>query len=172
MPYGRCATDNRDGTLMRRLATAFLANLGLCLLASFVIGIVAHIDGSSWLIYPLGALVVVPIPVMLVILYFLIQRALADDAAGDLVGTGGKIEADVVAAVAQSFPADDRAEALAILSAYGAGPDEPEETRVRLAIVRLSNGNLDRLQYFTDQAKEGYRDVLIWDAESAILHRD
>lgn len=172
MPYGRRAIYYRADTLMRRLATAFLASLGICLLASFVIGIVAHIDGSSWLIYPLGALVVVPIPVMLVILYFLLQRALADDAAGNAVGRGGKIEADVVAAVAHAFPAAARAEALAILSAYGAGPDEAEQTRVRLAIIHLSDGSLGRLHYFTDQAKGGYRDVLVWDAESAASRQD
>jgi hypothetical protein len=171
MPHGRRAIYHRGDMLMRRLTVAFLASLGVCLLASFIIAIVAHIDGSSWLIYPLGALVVVPIPVMLVILYFLIQRVLNDDAARDAVGTGGKIEAAVVTAVAHSFPTDERAEALAILSAYGAGPDEPEQARVRLAIVRLSDGNLDRLHYFTDQAKEGYRDVLAWDAEIAIPDR-
>jgi hypothetical protein len=169
--HGHHAIYNGSNALMRRLATAFFANLGVCLLASFIIGIVAHIDGSSWLIYPLGALVVVPIPVMLVILYFLLQRALSDDAAGDLVGTGGKIEAEIVAAVAHAFAADERAEALAILSAYGVGPDEPEPSRVRLAVIHLSDGNLDRLQYFTDQAKEGYRDVITWDAEIAIPDR-
>ncbi len=155
---------------MRRLMTTFLTMLGVCLIASFVIGIVAHIDGTSWLIYPLGALVVVPIPVMLVLLYFLMRRAFSNEGAGDTVGTGGQIAADVVAA-AYSFPADERAEALAILSAYGAGPDEPERTRVRLAIIRLSEGSLNRLQYFTDQAKQEYRDVLAWDAEIVPLDR-
>ncbi|MGI8688730.1 MAG: hypothetical protein ACR2M3_09135 [Thermomicrobiales bacterium] len=152
--------------------TAFLTMLGVCLIASFVIGIVAHIDGTSWLIYPLGALVVAPIPVMLVILYFLMRRALGDEATGDLVGMGGPIAAEVVAAVAHSFPAEERAEALAILSAYGAGPDEPERTRVRLAIIRLSDGSLTRLRYFTDQAKQEYRDVLAWGADLATPRRD
>ncbi|MDQ2786048.1 MAG: hypothetical protein M3Y58_13725 [Chloroflexota bacterium] len=156
---------------MRRLTTAFLTMLGVCLIASFVIGIVAHIDGTSWLIYPLGALVVVPIPVMLVLLYFLMRRAFSDEGAGDTVGTGGQITADVVAAVARSFPAEERAEALAILSAYGVGPDEPERTPVRLAIIHLSDGSLTRLQYFTDQAKQEYRDVLAWDAEIAAPDR-
>lgn len=150
---------------MRRLATAFLTMLGVCLLASFIIGIVAHIDGTSWLIYPLGALVVVPIPVMLVLLYFLMRRAFSDEATGDAIGMGGPIAAAVVAAVTHSFSAEARAEALAILSAYGAGPDEPEHARVRLAIIRLSDGSLNRLQYFTDQAKQEYHDVLAWDAE-------
>jgi len=154
---------------MRRLMTAFLTNLGVCLTASFTIAIIARIDSGSWLIYPLGALVVVPIPIMLVLLYFLMRRALSDEAAANPVGRGGQIEADVIAAVAHSFPAAERAEALAILSTYGAGPNEPERLRVRLAAVRLSEGRLDRLQYFTDQAKEGYRDVLAWDMERAAL---
>ncbi|HEY8292872.1 MAG TPA: hypothetical protein VIG44_10310 [Thermomicrobiales bacterium] len=153
---------------MRRLTIAFLTSLGICLLASFVIAIVAHSDGGSWLIYPLGALVVVPIPTMLVLLYFLMRRVLGDEEAGDSVGAGGQIEAAVSAAVARSFPAEERAEALAILSAYGIGPDEPECTRVRLAIIRLSDGNLPRLQYFTDQAKQEYRDVLTWAAETPV----
>ncbi len=157
---------------MRRLTTAFLTMLGVCLLASFVIGIVAHIDGTSWLIYPLGALVVVPIPVMLVLLYFLMRRALSNEGGDDPVGMGGPIAAEVVAAVACSLPAEERAEALAILSAYGAGSDEPERTRVHLAIIHLSDGSLDRLQYFTDQAKQEYRDVLAWDAEIAAPRRD
>ncbi len=150
---------------MRRLTTAFLASLGVCLVASFIIAIVAHIDGGSWLIYPLGALVVVPIPVMLVLLFFLMRRALRDDAARNVVGKGGRIEAAVVAAVAHSFSATERAEALAILSTYGVGSDEPEDTRVRMAVIHLSDGRLERLQYFTEQAKEDYRDVLAWDAE-------
>ncbi|GEM_PF-4571530 len=153
---------------MRRLATAFLTSLGVCLIASFIIAIVAHMDGSSRLIYPLGALVVVPIPVMLVLLYFLMRRVLGDDAAANPAGRGGQIEADVAAAAADAFPAETRAEALAILFAYGAGPDEPERMRVRLAILRLSGGDLDRLHYFTDQAKQEYRDVLAWDAEITV----
>lgn len=157
-------------TLMRRLATAFLASLGVCLIASFIIAFVAYSDSSSWLIYPLGALVVVPIPVMLVLLYFLMRRVLSDDVEDNLVGVGGKIEAAVVAAVAHSFPAEERAEALAILSAYGVGPAEPDHTRVRLAIIRLSDGSLTRLRYFTDQAKQEYRDVLTWDTEIAASH--
>lgn len=156
---------------MRRLATAFFTSLGICLVASFIIAIVAHIDGGSWLIYPLGVLVVAPIPVMLVLLYFLMRRVLGEEETGDAIPAGGRIEADVVGAVAHSFPADERAEALAILSAYGIEPDERECTRVRLAIIRLSDSDLDRLRYFTDQAKQEYRDVLAWEAEIATSDR-
>jgi hypothetical protein len=155
--------------LMRRLLTAFLASLGVCLVASFIIAIAAYIDGSSWVIYPLGALVVVPIPIMLVLLYFLVQRGLRDEPGGDAVGMGARIEADIVAAVTRSFPADERAEAVALLSTYGVGPDEPDSTRVRMAIIRLSDGDLDRLRYYTEQAKQEYRDVLAWDAEASAL---
>ncbi|MGI8857802.1 MAG: hypothetical protein ACR2JW_18860 [Thermomicrobiales bacterium] len=157
---------------MRRLLTAFLTALGVCVVASFIIAIAAHIDGSSWIIYPLGALVVVPIPIMLVLLYFLVQRGLRDEPGGDAVGMGGRIEPDSVAAVARSFPADERAEALAVLSTYGVGPDEPEYSHVRLAIIRLSDGDLDRLRYYTDQAKQEYRAVLAWDAEMTVTHQD
>jgi hypothetical protein len=155
---------------MRRLLAAFFTSLGVCFVASFIIAIAAHIDGSSWIIYPLGVLVIVPIPIMLVLLYFLVQRGLRDEAGDDAVGMGGRIEPDIVAAVARSFPAEKRAEALAILSAYGVGPDEPEYARVRKAIIRLSNADLDRLRYYTDQAKQEYRDVLSWDAETSATH--
>ncbi len=157
---------------MRRLLTAFLTTLGVCVVASFIISIAAHIDGSSWIIYPLGALVVVPIPIMLVLLYFLVQRGLRDEPGGDGVGKGGRIEPEIVAAVAHSFPADERAEALAILSTYGVGPDEPDCARVRKAIIRLSDGDLDRLRYYVDQARQEYRDVLAWDTEEVAADRN
>jgi hypothetical protein len=169
--HGDQTISTKGRALMRRLFFAFLVSLGVCLVASFIIAIVAHIDGGSRLIYPLGVLVVVPIPVMLVLLYVLMRRALNDEGAGDPLRAGGRLEAAVVAAVARTFPADERAEALAILSTYGVGPDEPERTRVRLAIIRLG-GDLDRLRYFTDQAKQEYRDILAWDAETAAPRRD
>lgn len=150
---------------MRRLLTAFLTALGVCVIASFVIAIVARIDSSSWLIYPLGALVVVPIPVMLVLLFFLMRRALSDEPTRDASAVGPRMDAEIAAAVAHSFPSEDRTEALIILGTYGAGEREPESSRVRQAIVRLSEGDLERLRYFTEQAKQEYRDVLAWDTE-------
>ena len=155
---------------MRRLLTAFLASLGVCLVASFVIAIAAHIDGSSWIIYPLGALVVVPIPVMMVLLFFVVQRGLRDEPGGDFAPTAGPITAGVVAAVAHFFPTEDRVIALGILADYGGEPDEAEATRVHHAIIRLSGGDLDRLRYYTNQAKQEYRDVLAWDAETSATH--
>ena len=89
---------------MRRLLTAFLTSLGVCLVASFIIAIVAHIDGTSRLIYPLGALVVVPIPVMLILLFFLMQRGLRDEPGGELTDTAGPIAAEIAVAVAHGIP--------------------------------------------------------------------
>lgn len=151
---------------MRRLLTAFLAALGICIVASFVFAVVAHIDGTSRLIYPLGALVVVPIPVMLVLLFFLMRHSLNAEPTGAAASREARIEAAVVAAVARSFPVADRTEALTILASSGGGLAEPERTDVRLAILRLSDGDLGRLRYFTDQATQDHRDVLMWDAET------
>jgi hypothetical protein len=165
--HGKDAINDRGHTLMRRLLIAFLTALGICVVASIIIAIVAHIDGTSWLIYPLGALVVVPIPVMLVLLFFVMRRALSDEAARDPMVAAGQIEAAIVAMVARSFSDGERAAALAILGTYGTSPHEPDRTRVQQAILRLSDGDLDRLQYFTNQAKQEYRDVLAWDAEAS-----
>lgn len=156
---------------LRRLLVAFLVALGVCVVASFAFAVVAHVDSASPLIAPLGALVIVPIPVMLVLLFFLMRRGLRDESGGSLDGSTGPIAAEVAAAVARAFPAEDRAAALITLSDYGEGPDEPEATRVHLAIVRLSGGDLDRLRYYTRQAKQEYRDVLAWDADVPAIER-
>jgi hypothetical protein len=157
---------------MRRLFIAFLVSLGVCLVASFIIAIVAYIDSSSWLLYPFGALVVVPIPVMMVILYFLVQRGLRDEPGSEVAPTAGPITAGIAAAVAHFFPTEDRVIALTTLADYGVEPDEAEPTRVQHAIIRLSGGDIDRLRYYTNQAKQEYRDVLAWDAETSATHHD
>lgn len=150
---------------MRRLLAAFLTALGVCVVASFVFAIVAHLDGTSPLIAPLGALVIVPIPIMLVLLFFLIRRGLRDEPAGDTTMRAGPIVPEVAAMVARAFPVEDRAAALIILSDYGSDPGEREKARVHQAITRLSDGDLDRLRYYTDQAKQEHRDVLAWDTD-------
>lgn len=170
--HGNDAINDRGYTVMRRILIAFLTALGVCVVASFIFAVVAHIDGTSRLIYPLGALVVVPVPVMLVLLFFLMRQGLSAEPAGDAAGGEMQMEAEVAAAVARSFPIADRAPALMILASYGARPHESERARVRLAIVRLGVGDLDRLRYFTDQAKQDYRDVLAWDAEPSATSSD
>lgn len=64
--------------------------------------------------------------------------------------------------VARTFPLALREVAVRHLYRYGMEPHEKEVDRVRLAAVRLSHGNLDRLERFIDATKKDYRDVLMW----------
>ena len=73
--------------------------------------------------------------------------------------------------VAQLFAAEEQAQALALLSLYGEKSYEREVERVRLAVLKLANGELTRLIKFVDDAKRDYRDVLMW-AEYPPLSKD
>jgi hypothetical protein len=168
-PHGYRTINEGDRTLMRRLVAALMTTIAIWLVASIVFAAVAHLDSASRLIYPLGALIVGPIPVMLLLLFFILRRALRSESPGAELTTAGPIEPEVVMAVADAFPHAEQAEAIAILATYGTGADEPERPRVRLAIVRLSEGDIERLRYFTDQAKQEYRDVLSWGVRSPTL---
>jgi hypothetical protein len=53
-------------------------------------------------------------------------------------------------------------QALAELHTYGREPYEREHDRVRRAILTLADGDLTRLQHFTERARQDYRDVLMW----------
>ena len=64
--------------------------------------------------------------------------------------------------VADVFPPADRAAALEVLGHYGSGPAEPERDRVRLAVVKLSGGDLDLLRQWVQTAKLDYRDALAY----------
>ena len=57
---------------------------------------------------------------------------------------------------------EERATGRAALSRYGTESYESEIERVRLAIVKLSEGTLSELIRMTDAAKLDYRDVLMW----------
>ena len=69
---------------------------------------------------------------------------------------------DVVGAIRAAFPRRDARAILAVLDEYGIKPYERERERVQLAIVRLSEGDEERLRYFLGIAKQDYRDVLFW----------
>ncbi len=59
------------------------------------------------------------------------------------------------------FPeAEVREEVYSILNSYGGASWQPESARVKLAILKLSNGNPDQIRYFTVQACRDYRDIL------------
>jgi hypothetical protein len=52
---------------------------------------------------------------------------------------------------------------ISLLDQYGAEAHERERDRVQLAILRMSNGDVDKLLTYIAAAKEDYRDVLMWD---------
>lgn len=68
--------------------------------------------------------------------------------------------ADVERIVQRDFPADRSAEVLALLDEYGTESWQREPDRVRLAVLKLAAGSLERLRYQIEQAKCEYRDVL------------
>ncbi|HXJ78585.1 MAG TPA: ABC transporter substrate binding protein [Candidatus Methylomirabilis sp.] len=74
-------------------------------------------------------------------------------------------------AVGESFPSGDPAPVLQILDQYGQERHEGERERVQLAILALSQGDLDELRTLVACAKQDYRDVLYW-AEMAKGYRD
>src|SRR5262249_17352852 len=55
-----------------------------------------------------------------------------------------------------------RARAVAALKQYGIEPHQREAARVRLAILKLSDGDEPRLADLVSHAKGDYRDVLLW----------
>jgi len=64
---------------------------------------------------------------------------------------------DVVASVRASFPKESRARALELLDMYGVAAHERERERVQLAILKLSDGNEEKLRQNVDAAKRDYR---------------
>ena len=62
--------------------------------------------------------------------------------------------------VERLFPPPQRRAALDLLDRYAL--DDSEPARVRLAMLKLSEGRLDRLEHFVAIACQDYRDVLAW----------
>jgi len=69
---------------------------------------------------------------------------------------------EVVAVVQKSFPESAHARVLELLDTYGVESYERERERVQLAILKLSEGNEEKLREFVAVAKRDYRDVLFW----------
>jgi hypothetical protein len=69
---------------------------------------------------------------------------------------------DVVATVRKTFPESAHARVLELLDTYGVESHERERERVQLAILKLSEGNEEKLREFVAVAKRDYRDVLFW----------
>jgi len=69
---------------------------------------------------------------------------------------------EVAAAVEKAFPESAHARVLDLLDTYGVESYEREGERVQLAILKLSEGNEEKLREFVAVAKRDYRDVLFW----------
>jgi len=69
---------------------------------------------------------------------------------------------EVVAVVQGTFPAGAHARVLELLDTYGVESYERERERVQLAVLKLSEGNEEKLREFVAVAKRDYRDVLFW----------
>ena len=69
---------------------------------------------------------------------------------------------NVIAAVQKNFPESVYARVLELLDSYGVESYERERERVQLAILKLSEGNEEKLREFVAVAKRDYRDVLFW----------
>jgi len=68
-------------------------------------------------------------------------------------------DADVERVARRDFP-EEHASVLAILAEYGGQDWHREQTRVRLAVLKLADRSLEKLRYWIEQAKSDYRDVL------------
>jgi len=70
---------------------------------------------------------------------------------------------EVVAAIQATFLKSSWARVLELLDTYGVESHERERERVQLAILKLSEGNEEKLREFLAIAKRDYRDVLFWE---------
>jgi hypothetical protein len=69
-------------------------------------------------------------------------------------------DSDVERIARRDFPAGILAEVLAMLGEYGTETWQREAARVRLAVLKLAAGNIERLRSEIETAKCDYRDVL------------
>src|SRR5437588_7538753 len=69
---------------------------------------------------------------------------------------------EVVAAVEATLSESAYARVLELLDSYGVESYERERERVQLGILKLSEGNEEKLREFVAVAKRDYRDVLFW----------
>lgn len=67
--------------------------------------------------------------------------------------------------VQRLFPKSEIERALELVHRYGDSPKDQDVERVRIAIVRLSHGDISRLNRLVGSAKEDHQDVLWWAEE-------
>src|SRR5947209_15217877 len=66
----------------------------------------------------------------------------------------------VLKKVEEGFPEPSFTQVVDILDTYGAEPHESERERVQLAVLKLSDGNINKLQELILTAKRDLRDVI------------
>jgi len=71
-------------------------------------------------------------------------------------------EADVIRIIRRDFPAEQFETVMSILSEYGREDWQRGVNRVRLAVLKLANGDLQALRNEIAVAKTDYRDVLAY----------
>jgi hypothetical protein len=74
--------------------------------------------------------------------------------------TNAQARVEVLASVL--FPNHEPGVVLSALNEYGLAAHEHERERVQLAILKLCNGDEDKLLHYVSAAKADYRDVLMW----------
>jgi hypothetical protein len=68
---------------------------------------------------------------------------------------------DVLAAIRATFPKGSRTRAWELLDTIGLAAHEGERERMQLAMLKLNEGNEEKLRQCVDGAKRDYRDVLL-----------
>ena len=64
----------------------------------------------------------------------------------------------IIKKIKQCFPNEDARQILSVLN----NSSEKGEDRVLLAVLKLSEGNLEKLHFYLEAAKSDWRDVLAW----------
>ena len=70
------------------------------------------------------------------------------------------LKEDVIQAVQEILPHEDLHTVLDVLDEYGKHPYEMDQERVQIAVIRMSEGDIDRMLQLVSDAKRDYRDVL------------
>lgn len=71
----------------------------------------------------------------------------------------------IEAAVQRLFVKAEQDRALELVLRYGKDPKDKDADRVRRAILKLSHGDIHRLNRLVNSAKQDYEDVLWWAEE-------
>ena len=69
---------------------------------------------------------------------------------------------DVDRLIRRDFPLEQFADVKAVLTEYQSGPWKVSADRVRMAVLKLSDGDLTRLRTHIEMAKRDFRDVLAY----------